>query len=73
MCKAEAKMGSKPLEWYAKQYMKVFPRNKDPLEAAEKPVCRVSGRIPQEKHRGRSILFLDTQARILFGNCYAFR
>lgn len=29
MCKAETRMGSRPLDWYEKEYMKVFPRNKD--------------------------------------------
>lgn len=54
MCKAETKMGSKPLEWYEKEYMKAFPRNKVPLanvgEPDEgKPVRPVSaGRSLQE-------------------------
>jgi hypothetical protein len=30
MRKAETRMGSRPLEWYEKEYMKVFPC-KDPL------------------------------------------
>lgn len=60
MRKAETRMGSKPLEWYEKEYMKVFPRNKDPLgderELDEgKPVRPVSGRILQEKHLRQSI------------------
>jgi hypothetical protein len=65
MCKAETRMGSKPLEWYEKEYMKVFPRNKDPVanvgEPDEgKPVRLVSGRIPQARHLRQSILFLGT-------------
>lgn len=60
MCKAETRMGSRPLEWYEKEYMKVFPRNKVPLanvgEPDEgKPVRSVSGRILQEKHLRQSV------------------
>lgn len=60
MRKAETRMGSKPLEWYEKEYMKGFPRSKDPLgdvrEPDEgKPVRPVSGRILQEKYLRQSI------------------
>ena len=37
MCKAETRMGSRPLEWYEKEYMKAFPRNKDPSADVGEP------------------------------------